>query len=431
VAERTWDALERARAEARLQETQRRQGFLLALSDRLRRETDAKAILREAVAMLGRELNTGRIGYAEIDAPADLLSVDVEWTEGGLPSITGSYPFSSFGARNIAALGRGETVVFADVASSEFVDAQNRPAMDAMGIQAAITVPLLRNEQLAAVLSVHNAAPRAWTEAEVQLVEEVAVRTWSTVERAAAETSLRKSEEHLRLALEGAEMGTWDYDLASMEGWWSPRTCEIYGVPFMDVVPPDLRYGLVHPDDLERYLREVDEAVYAGRPFSIEYRIIRPDREMRWVVLRGVVQSDATGAPVRSTGITMDVTERKLADERYRQSQADLERSREAFVPVGEDDRAGQPARGRGARAEQPARRGGRARHHARRRGGEHALRLRRRQDSQGGRAVRAHRAELPGHGASETTRAAPDRRQCGRSRRPGARRIRAPNGRG
>jgi len=330
VAERTWEALERARAEARLHDTQTRQAFLLSLGDRLRRESDAKTILREAVALLGRHLETGRVGYAELSVPADTLDVEVEWCD-VLGSIIGTYPLMSFGRDNIAALARGETVVMDDTDSSPHVDDENRPAMDAMGIRAAITVPLLRRDKLSAVLSVHHPEPRVWSESEIRLVEEVAERTWATLERANAEASLRKSEERLRMALEGAELGTWDYDLNTLEGWWSPRTCEIFGIPYTGYVEPELRFTLVHPDDMERYLREVDEAVYAGRPFSIEYRIIRPDKQVRWVVLRGVVHNDDEGRPARSNGISIDVTDRKLAEERLSESQAQLERSREAL----------------------------------------------------------------------------------------------------
>lgn len=330
VAERTWEALERARAEARLRDTQARQAFLLSLGDRLRRETDANTILHEAVAMLGRHLKTGRVGYAETDVPSDTLKVEVEWCD-QLGTIIGIYSLMSFGRNNIAALARGETVVMDDTDASPHVDDENRPAMDAMGIRAAITVPLLRRNDLAAVLSVHHPGPRLWSDEDIRLVEEVAERTWATLERATAEASLRKSEERLRMALEGAELGTWDYDLNTLEGWWSPRTCEIFGIPYTGFIAPELRYTLVHPDDMERYLREVDQAVYAGHPFSIEYRIIRPDGQMRWVVLRGVVSTDAEGRPARSNGITIDVTDRKLAEERLSESQAQLERSREAL----------------------------------------------------------------------------------------------------
>jgi PAS domain S-box-containing protein len=324
AAERTWEALERARVEARLLSTQAQQTFLLGLGDRLRSHEDATAILREAVQMLGQHLAVDRVGYAEMDMEADTLTVDVDWVGRNLQSIVGRYPLMSFGQDNIDALANGKTVCIADVDLSPIVGPDNRSAFDAMGIRSAITVPLVKRDRLIAVLSVQHGLPRDWTEAEVRLVEEVADRTWSTVERATAENALRKSEERLRIALEGAELGTWDYDLVTLDGWWSPRTCEIFGIPYQDVIPAELRFTFIHPDDRERYLREVDEAVFAGEPFSIEYRIVRPDGEVRWVVLRGLVTNDGEGKPVRATGITIDTTERN-------RTEAELARSREAL----------------------------------------------------------------------------------------------------
>jgi len=324
AAGRTWEALERARVEARLLATQAQQAFLLALGDRLRRHETAPDVLREAVEMLGRHLGVGRVGYAEMDMEADLLSIDIDWVDGQLPSIVGRYPLMSFGHDNMAALARGETVQIADVDQSPLVGADNRAAFDAMGIRSAITVPLVKRDRLIAVLSVQHCAPREWTDAEVRLVEDVAERTRSTVERATAEAALRQSEGRLRFALEGAQLGTWDYDLKTLKLWWSPRTCEIFGIPYADQIPDALRYSFVHPDDRDRYLRDVDEAVFAGRPFSIEYRIIRPDGEVRWVVLRGRCTNDEHGAPARASGITIDTTDRNRAE-------AEVARAREAL----------------------------------------------------------------------------------------------------
>lgn len=145
---------------------------------------------------------------------------------------------------------------------------------------------------------------------------------------------LQQSEERLRVAVEAAEMGTWDYDVVQNRCWWSPRTCEIWGIEYAESLPGDLRYGFVHPEDEQRYRREVDDAVFSGRPFQIEYRIIRPDGRVRWVLLRGVSSCDADGHPVRATGIALDNSERREADEQLRESRALLD----AFMrnaPVG------------------------------------------------------------------------------------------------
>ncbi len=197
VAERTWANLERASTETLLKEREASSAFLLALGDRLREQTNAVDMLHVAVEAIGRRLGANRVGYAEIDPAADILAVDIEWGDGVLQPIAGRYPLSAFGRYHVAALSRGETACIADTANSVHVTDDNRETIAAIGIRAAITVPLVREGQLAALLSVHHGAPRAWTAGEVALVAEMAERTWAIVERARAEAELARSHEAL------------------------------------------------------------------------------------------------------------------------------------------------------------------------------------------------------------------------------------------
>src|SRR5205085_11887157 len=90
-----------------------------------------------------------------------------------------------------------------------------RAAYRAIDVRAYIAVPLVKDGRFAALLAVHDVGARGWTEAEVRLVEETAERTWAAVERARAEAALRESAESLRVALAGARMGTWRWDIAA------------------------------------------------------------------------------------------------------------------------------------------------------------------------------------------------------------------------
>lgn len=197
VAERTWANLARAYTADRLAEREASSAFLLELGDRLRERSAAAEMLREAVEAIGRRLGANRVGYAETDAAAGILAVDIEWGDGALPAIAGRYPLAAFGQFHLAALVRGETARIEDVESSPHIGDDNRNAIEAMGIRAAISVPLVRDGGLAALLSVHHGSARAWTDAEVHLVEEVAERTWAVVERARAEAELAASREAL------------------------------------------------------------------------------------------------------------------------------------------------------------------------------------------------------------------------------------------
>lgn len=197
VAERTWANLDRATTAARLAERDASSAFLLELGDRLRECPTAHDMLQCAVEAIGRRLGVNRVGYAEINDADDTLTVDVEWGDGSLIPIVGTYPFAAFGQGHVAALRRGETTTIEDIATDERVGEDGRAAVVAMQVQAGLTVPLIRDGRLVALLSAHHGQSRVWSEAEVRLVEDVAERTWAIVERARAEADLARSQEAL------------------------------------------------------------------------------------------------------------------------------------------------------------------------------------------------------------------------------------------
>lgn len=197
VAERTWANLDRAVTAIELRERDASSAFLLDLGDRLRECAAASDMLQCAVEAVGQRLGVNRVGYAEIDDAADMLTVDVEWGDGSLVSIKGTYPFAAFGKGHVTALRAGETTTIEDIATDERVGDDGRPAVLAMQVRSGLTVPLIREGRLVALLSAHHGEPREWKKAEVRLVEEVAERTWAIVERARAEADLARSQEAL------------------------------------------------------------------------------------------------------------------------------------------------------------------------------------------------------------------------------------------
>ncbi len=88
----------------------------------------------------------------------------------------------------------------------------------------------------------------------------------------------------------------------------------------------------VHDDDRVRVVDEIRAAHAAGRPYEHEYRVLRADGSIRWVVDRGFPVANPGGAPTRYVGVAEDVTERHRAEERLRQAAAVFESSREAIM---------------------------------------------------------------------------------------------------
>jgi PAS domain S-box-containing protein len=162
---------------------------------------------------------------------------------------------------------------------------------------------------------------------------EIRIRPWASgicvaiddlTQQEFAERQLRKSEERLRLAAEGAGIGAYELDLSSGVGVWSESAFRLLGLePTADLRGTyALWQSVLHPDDRERVEREHDSAAKRGADWRCEYRIIRPnDGEMRWIETYGRFIMRASGA-CRSVGIATDITERRLAEDGLRESEA-------------------------------------------------------------------------------------------------------------
>ncbi|GGY77543.1 hypothetical protein GCM10007388_07930 [Pseudoduganella plicata] len=172
---------------------EQRQAFQLALSDTLRGLNDPLAITAHAASMLGRYVNADRVGYGEIDAVSDSVSVRRDWTAAGgaMQSLAGeTRPLDSFGPNIIAVLRAGQTLRLDDIEA----DPRSAPyaaGYASIGTRSLLVVPLVKGGRLVAILYLHCANPRRWSDADVFVAEEVAQRTWDAIERANAENALR------------------------------------------------------------------------------------------------------------------------------------------------------------------------------------------------------------------------------------------------
>ncbi|MDZ7967369.1 MAG: ATP-binding protein [Nostoc sp. DedSLP03] len=180
------DITDRKRAE----ETQ---AFLLKLSDSLRSLSDPVTVQETAMQVLGTHMSVNRAFYGEVLDDNDTLVIGPGYAN-ELSSLTGQIKFSEFDSDLLTAYRAGQTVVINDLYLDVELSAQAKAAFDAIQVQAAVGVALVKNEKVRAILSIHQSVPRQWTQAEIALLKETAERTWAAVERARAETALRESE---------------------------------------------------------------------------------------------------------------------------------------------------------------------------------------------------------------------------------------------
>ncbi len=141
-----------------------------------------------------------------------------------------------------------------------------------------------------------------------------------------AARAIRAAEERLRLAIESADLGTWDHDLITGELTCSERFNLMCGLPPNASVTVPVVNALAHPDDRERTKKEYEEALASPveRPFQSEFRLVWPDGTVRWVLSKGKPLFEQTSQgrrPIRVVGTLMDVTDRKRSEESLREMQ--------------------------------------------------------------------------------------------------------------
>jgi GAF domain-containing protein len=199
VAERTWSAVERARAEEALRRSEHQQALLLRLMEGRRHTADPGVMMMAASEAIGRDLQVDRVGFFELRE--DQFHFNVGWTAGDLPLLTGSWPAVAIGTRYLAEAQAGKTLVIAD-ARTDPLTADSR--FGEIGTVSGIGAPIIRHGRWHAGFYVNHAGPRAWTDDEIRLVRDVADQTWDAIERARAEAALRESEERFRTIFEQA-----------------------------------------------------------------------------------------------------------------------------------------------------------------------------------------------------------------------------------
>jgi PAS domain S-box-containing protein len=174
---------------------------------------------------------------------------------------------------------------------------------------------------------------RLWVESRQVLFRDDRNRSVGALEinrdvtgRKQAEEELRRASEQRDLALESANMGTWALEIAGGQVSWDERTRALFGVPAGVSVTRDGAMRSIHPEDRQRVdealLRALDPA--SAGEYEAEFRVIWQDGSVRWVSAKGLAWFEGQGEArhaVRLAGTAQDITARKQAEERLRESE--------------------------------------------------------------------------------------------------------------
>ena len=150
--------------------------------------------------------------------------------------------------------------------------------------------------------------------------------------------ALRASEERLLLAQTAGGVGVWDWETATGRTYWSDQMWTIYGLePGPEPPSDELWQSRLHPEDYERMTSAMERFLASEETeYHYEFRIVRPDGEVRWVESVARLKRSDTGTAVRLSGVNFDITARKQTEEALRRSEEELRR---AAAELSEADR--------------------------------------------------------------------------------------------
>ncbi len=132
---------------------------------------------------------------------------------------------------------------------------------------------------------------------------------------------LQTSDEQLRLAVDAACVGTWDWNINTGKITWSKNHELLYGIApgtFRGNYQAFLEF--VHPEDQELATQKIKLALESQRDYQHDFRIIRPDGSIRWISAKGQFSYSEAGKPIRMLGVCADITERKQVEEAWQRT---------------------------------------------------------------------------------------------------------------
>jgi len=290
----------------------RRQRFLLEMADGVRELEDPQGIMDHVQSVLGRMLGASRVGYGEISEDRATVALQPDWTE-GVPSLQGVRGLTAFGGKLESELFGGFTPVVADVATDPRT-AANVSAYAALQIAALVAVPLFRGGEMRAFLAIHSATPRNWTPTEVALIEDVAERTWSDVERARAALEVRDSEARFRAIADTAPVLIWVTRADRTRAFVNQAYVDYMDGDYESARTADWR-ALIHPEDRDRLVSESIAGEATGQPFVLEARYLRHDGEYRWLKSISRPRLTVHGDIMGFVGVAFDVTDARRVEQ--------------------------------------------------------------------------------------------------------------------
>lgn len=293
--------------------------FLRELEDETRELGDPRLIMQAMAHLTVEYFSASRCAYADVEEDGDHFTIRYDFVTGDLESTAGYYSLAMFGNKTVDELSAGKTLVIRNI-KDEFKSEDGGWMFSAMNINAIIVCPLIKNGKLRAMMAVHQREARDWTADEISLMETIAERCWSVIERARFDIKLRESEREFRQLADAMPQIVWTARPDGFVDYYNQRYYDFTGFTKSADGGNDNWGPLAHPDDMGRIRTVWEECVREKKPYELQFRIRNTKTgSYNWHLSRAVPVIDAEGEIIKWFGTNTDIQElveiRELAEE--------------------------------------------------------------------------------------------------------------------
>ncbi len=347
LANRVRNAVDSQRREQRVQFLQTLANELTELAlDFLRtEESDIGALIDDTLASIGTLVGADRTYVFDVDHEAETVTNTHEWCSEGvepqremlqdIPQET--VPWWMEKLENF------ENITIPDVSALPPEAEAEQELLEGQGITSLVVTPMRSENRLAGFIGFDWTEEQApWSEEFINILQLLGELITTARQRRERERELRELTDRLNLAVEGAELGVWDWEVQTGAVTFNEQWTEMLGLPPAEVEPTlETWEQRVHPDDIDE-VRQALGAHLDGETeyYDAEHRMQTADGEWKWIRTVGrVAQRDGDGEPVRAVGIHIDITEQKEQQQELEKFETIIEALRDPVYVV---DEAGQ-----------------------------------------------------------------------------------------
>jgi PAS domain S-box-containing protein len=324
------DVTEREKAKEEAGLAQRRQEFLLELNDKIGNLDDPLMIMETATRSLAQFLNVDNSGFSEIFEDRNVAIVEREWAKGLFTNEGRVETLNYFPDHVMNPLRQGHTIFSEDALTDPRVDSPElRSFYERFNVRGILTAPLLKNGKLKAMFYVASPQPRPWSNEDINLVEDVAERTWIAVEKVRAERELRETEARFQIIAESLPALVWILNPNTELIYTNERWVKFSGLPPEEALGHSWTRA-IHPDDWVRMTEELKDVVSRHTAYVTEARYRSADGSYRWHLIQGAPVHGASGEFKGWVGTSVDIHDLKVTEAALRQSEEQLRLAFEA-----------------------------------------------------------------------------------------------------